>query len=175
MNKIVSLDFFNRKTKRVAKELLGKYLVRTLGTKKFSLMITEVEAYVGPHDLASHSSKRRTPRTEIMYMGAGTIYIYMIYGKYFMLNIVTESEGFPAAVLIRGVAGINGPGLVSQHLEIDKKLNGLQLSKSNSLWIEDRGTVIKSKEIVASARIGVAYAGEIWANKKLRYVYKPEN
>lgn len=170
MRKVLPSSFFNRKTKLVAKELLGKILVRKQREQETSYMITEVEAYVGPHDLASHSSKGRTTRTEIMHMEAGTIYVYLVYGMHFMLNIVTEEKEFPAAILIRGVEGISGPGNVAKKLCIDKKVNGLPLSKKTGLWVEDHGILIQPKNILATSRIGVAYAGDIWSKKKLRYV-----
>src|SRR3989344_3265504 len=100
---ILDEKFFNRKTLAVARDLIGCFLVRRFKGKTFRLKITETEAYIGPHDLASHASKGRTARTEIMFGKAGTLYIYFIYGMYYMLNIVTEKAGYPAAVLIRGV------------------------------------------------------------------------
>lgn len=165
-------DFFNRKTELVAQELLGKKLVRIVDDEVRSYLITEVEAYIGPHDLACHSAKGRTLRTEVMYMEAGTMYVYLIYGMHFMLNIVTEEKGFPAAVLIRGVEGISGPGRVAKELRIDKRVNGLPLSKKNGVWIEDAGVVVKPEDTERTPRIGVSYAGEEWANKKLRFVIR---
>ena len=103
-------EFFERKTLVVARELLGKYLIHRIGTKIISGMITETEAYHGFRDLASHASRGRTKRTEIMFGPAGHAYIYLIYGMYYCLNVVTEREEYPAAVLIRGV-------------EIDQKSN----------------------------------------------------
>lgn len=155
----------------MAKELLGKKLCRKIGNKTICLTITETEAYIGPHDLACHSSKGRTARTEPMFAEAGTIYVYFVYGMHYMLNIVTEEKEYPAAVLIRGVVGVNGPGRVAKHLHIDKMLNGKMLSKKSGLWIED-GKEVNPKHILKTPRIGVAYAGEKWAGKKLRFVIK---
>ena len=172
MRKILKSDFFNRKTITVAKELLGKYLIRKIGNKEKAYKITEVEAYVGPHDLACHSARGKTPRNEIMFREAGTIYVYFTYGMHFMLNIITEEAGFPAGILIRGVEGIAGPGRVTKALSIDKKLNGLPLSKKSGLWVEDRGEIINKKNILATPRIGIHYAGPIWTKKKLRFLIK---
>lgn len=172
MGKILPKEFFNRKTALVAKELLGKSLIRKQGGGITSYTITEVEAYIGPHDLASHSSKGRTTRTEIMYMDPGTIYVYLIYGMHYMLNIVTEEKGYPAAILIRGIEGVAGPGKVAKQLSIDKRLNGIQLSKKAGVWIEDTGNTLSPKDIQATPRIGVAYAGDIWAHKKLRFILR---
>jgi DNA-3-methyladenine glycosylase len=172
MKKVLPSSFFNRKTAVVAKELIGKMLVRKDGGQETSYVITEVEAYVGPHDLASHSSRGRTERTEIMYGKAGTIYVYFVYGMHYMLNIVTEEKEFPAAILIRGVEGISGPGKLTKKLSVDKKLNGLSLSKKTGLWIEDCGISMPPKNILTTSRIGVAYAGKKWANKKLRFTIK---
>lgn len=168
--KKVSKEFFEQKTLTVARDLLGKYLVRKVGNKIVREMITEVEAYVGPHDLASHSSKGRTKRTEVMHAEAGTIYIYLIYGMYWMLNIVTEAKDFPAAILIRSTENVKGPGRVAREFAIDKNLNGLKLGAKSGLWIEE-GEKVSSKQILRTPRIGVNYAKE-WADKPYRFVLK---
>jgi DNA-3-methyladenine glycosylase len=173
-------EFFNRKTLVVAKDLVGKILVRKIGKKTLRSKITEVEAYVGPHDLASHSSRGKTARNEIMFREAGTIYVYFTYGMHWMFNIVTEKKDFPSAVLIRGTESVSGPARLTKHFKIDKKLNGKMLSKKSGLWIEEGQTKnamiyhsSKTKrKIVRTPRIGVTYAGEIWANKKYRFVLK---
>jgi len=102
MRKILTQKFFNRDTKTIAQELLGKYLVRKIGDREVSVMITETEAYDGLQDKASHASKGKTARTEIMFGEAGYWYVYLCYGMYYMLNIVTREVGYPAAILIRG-------------------------------------------------------------------------
>lgn len=174
MRKILSKDFFNRKTALVAQELLGKFLVRKIGRRTLANMITETEAYVGPHDLASHSSKGKTSRTKVMFQDAGTIYIYLVYGMYEMLNIVTEKKGYPAAVLIRGTKNAHGPGILTKKFKIDRKLNGKILSKKIGLWIEDRPTSsrLRGMKTTKTPRIGVSYAGPVWSEKKLRFVLK---
>lgn len=96
-------DFFNQQTLQVAQELLGCYVVRKIGEHKVRARIIETEAYVGPHDQANHAARGRTPRTEIMFGQAGCLYVYLIYGMYYCLNVVTEKEGYPAAILIRGI------------------------------------------------------------------------
>lgn len=164
--------FFNRPTLKVAKELLGKFLVRKIGGKIIKAMITETEAYCGPKDLACHASKGRTKRTEVMFGPAGHAYVYLIYGMYYCLNIVTEDEGYPAAVLIRAVdaAGVNGPGKLCRFFKIDKTFNGEDLIKSKRLWIEE-GIKIKPEQIKRSKRIGVDYAGE-YKDKPWRFFLK---
>ncbi len=166
--KYLDESFFSQKTLKAAKDLVGCYLVLKSGDKKVRLMITETEAYVGPHDLASHSSKGRTARTEVMFAEPGTIYIYLIYGMYYMLNIVTEEKNFPAAILIRGVEGFDGPGKLTKALGITKILNGKKAIPETGLYFEPRdpdfkGTILKSK------RIGVDYAGPIWTEKEYRF------
>lgn len=152
-------DFFGKKTLWVARNLLGKHLCRRLKSGKvISAMITETEAYKGFDDKASHAHKGRTKRTEVMFGEPGTIYVYLIYGMYYCLNLVTEKEGYPAAVLIRGVSDINGPGRVCRHFKIDKKLNGRKLGRE--LWIEDRPNDVSGFKIHASRRVGVDYAGK---------------
>ena len=171
MVKILSSKFYSRNTIEVAQNLLGCFLVRKYRGKIIRGMITEVEAYVGEDDLACHASRGKTPRTEIMYGRPGFAYVYMIYGMYFCLNIVTEKEGFPAAVLIRGATVgnsistdrsslrvLDGPGKLCRFLKIDKKLNGWDLTKGEKLWLEPRDPKYKFPEIEKSERIGIDYA-----------------
>ncbi len=166
-------SFFGRPALVVARDLLGKYLVRQIGKKKIAGLITETEAYIGPHDLASHSSKGRTKRTEIMFKEGGHWYVYFVYGMHYMVNVVTDGADYPSAVLIRGVERVSGPGRVAKHFKINKKLNGTLVGKKSGLWIEDRGLKISKFKIKKSPRIGVAYAGPIWATKDYRFFIKP--
>ena len=170
MRKVLGPIFFNRPAYIVAKDLLGKYLVRKIEDEEIASMIVETEAYEGMDDLGSHASKGRTPRTEIMFQKAGRIYIYLIYGMHHMLNIVTGKKDHPAAVLIRGVVGAMGPGRLTQKMEIGKQLNTLSLGKETGLWIEDRGIKVNKKDIKITPRIGVDYAGPIWSQKLWRFV-----
>lgn len=177
------LSFFNRPALTVAKDLLGCFLVRKIDSKIVRCMITETEAYVGPHDLASHSSKGRTKRTEVMYQQAGTIYVYLIYGMHNMFNIVTDEKDYPAAVLIRAVEQdghpITGPGNVAKHLHIDRMINSKLLGTESNLWVEipspasAEAAARRSRKIIRTPRIGVAYAGPVWAEKKYRFILLP--
>ncbi len=172
MRKIISKDFFNRDTKKVARELLGKFLVRRIGKKEISGMITEVEVYDGLRDKASHASRGKTARNEIMFGEAGYFYVYFTYGMHFMLNIVTREHGYPAAILIRGTDEVSGPGRLTKQFGIDKKLNGKLASRSSGLWFEDRGIKISPKKIKRTPRIGIDSAGPIWSQKPLRFSIK---
>lgn len=169
---VLGRKFFNRSTLRVAKELLGKKIVRLYRGKRIEGIITETEAYRGPEDKASHASRGRTERTRVMFGEAGTIYVYLIYGMYCCLNIVTEKKDYPAAVLIRGLEWkekiIDGPGKVCRYLRIDRKLNEKSLSKNSGLWIEN-GIYVSPKNIFRAPRIGVEYAGPIWSKKPWRF------
>ena len=170
--------FFDRDTLIVVQELLGKYLVRKIPSassgqvrKVIRTRITETEAYCGPLDKASHASKGLTPRTKIMFGQSGHAYVYMIYGMYFCLNFVTEKEGYPAAVLIRGVDLASGPGRLCRELKINKKLNEIDITSSKELWIESASRRRKEDyeiKIKKSKRIGVDYAGK-WKNKLWRF------
>jgi DNA-3-methyladenine glycosylase len=160
--------FFKRDTLTVVHGLLGKYLVCG-GT---ALMITEVEAYDGPDDLASHAARGRTPRNSVMFGDAGVWYIYLCYGAHWLANIVTGPPDYPAAILLRGVEGVSGPGRLTRHLGIDASFNHKRAEKRSGLWIEDRGVVISPRRILKAPRIGVAYAGPIWANKKYRFLLR---
>jgi DNA-3-methyladenine glycosylase len=162
---ILGRNFYKKNTLKVAQDLLGCFLVRKMGNKIMKAMITETEAYMGEDDLASHASKGRTPRTELMFGEAGHAYVYMIYGMYHCLNVVTEKKDFPAAVLIRSVKieGVdhrrtNGPGKLCKFLKIDRKLNGLDITTGKKLWIKKATQKISEKSIVAGKRIGIDYA-----------------
>ncbi len=182
--KFLEKGFFNRNTLTVAKELLGKILYRQKGSILYRAVITETEAYHGEEDLACHCSKGKTGRTTVMYNEPGHIYIYLIYGMYYMLNFVTMPKDFPAAVLIRGVSNLqriengqnevlsvktDGPGKLTKHLQIDKSFNELPLHPDSGLWVADEGIVIPEKQILTGKRIGVSYAKE-WAEKPWRYL-----
>jgi len=163
--------FFHRPVLKVAPELLGKVLARKLPNGATARMqITEVEAYDGERDLACHARYGRTQRTEVMYASGGIWYVYLVYGMHHMLNIVTGPKDYPAAVLIRGVAHISGPGRVTKELFIDKTFNGKAAHKQTGLWLEDSGAITPAKEIVRTPRIGVSYAKE-WAEKPYRFVW----
>ena len=170
-------SFYSRSTLAVASDLLGKVLVRRLGDRSLTGKIVETEAYVGPHDLACHASKGRTPRTSVMFGPPGHAYVYMIYGFYYCLNVVTEPIGYPAAVLIRAIEPFesvdlmhelrnnpgdvtniaSGPGKLCMAMSIDKQLNGADLLGA-TIWIEDRK--FDPGPICTSPRVGVDYAGE---------------
>ena len=165
--------FYDRDTILVAKELLGKYLVRvTSGTERVG-RIVEVEAYLGPHDLAAHSARGRTKRNEVMFGPPGFAYVYMIYGMHFCMNVVTEPQGHASAVLLRALEPIrglacatNGPALLCKAMGIDKRLNGHDLL-SDELLIATDGARRRFR-VVKRPRIGVDYAGA-WARRHLRF------
>jgi DNA-3-methyladenine glycosylase len=165
--------FYARDTVQVAQELLGTLLVHVVDGIERIGRIVEVEAYVGAHDLASHSSKGITDRTRIMYGPAGFAYVYLIYGMHHCMNIVTETEGQGAAVLLRALEPVQnivgktqGPGLLCKAMGIDRRQNG-QVLQSADLYLAmpaRRAAV----SIVSRPRIGVDYAGE-WAQRALRF------
>lgn len=166
-SKVLHQSFFARPTLLVCHELLGKYLV----TPNAAHIITEVEAYDGPLDKASHASKGRTPRNEVMFGPAGRWYVYLVYGMHSMLNIVTVKENYPAAILIRGTREVKGPGRLTRELGIDRHFNTLPAEPSSNLWIEDRDLVVPKRQIERLPRVGVDYAGE-WAKKPWRFVWR---
>lgn len=180
-------SFYEQKTIDVAKQLLGKYLVRKHPEGKTIGRIVETEAYIGPQDLACHASRGRTARTEVMFGPAGHAYVYFIYGFYNMLNLVTEATNYPAAVLIRAVEPMDGielmktrrqngslrnlasgPGKLCQAFAVDRTLNGADLS-GNVLYVEDRSE--PAAKIRATPRIGVDYAGK-WKSKPYRFLIR---
>ncbi len=155
---------------KVARELLGKFLCARRDGKTICLMITEVEAYVGPEDKASHAHRGKTARNFPMFGEAGRWYVYFTYGMHWMLNIVTGPKNFPAAVLIRGVENINGPARLTKKLKIGKRFNNKPASRRMNLWIENHGIKIKKQKIKRTPRVGVDYAGK-WAKKPLRFTF----
>ena len=168
MNRRLPNSFFQRDVLEVAPELLGKILVRKSNKgiiEKFQ--ITEVEAYSGNGDLACHASKGKTQRTEVMFREGGLVYVYLIYGMYWMLNIVTGKENDAEAVLIRGIEGISGPGRVGKALQLDKTFYGENLFNSNRIWIENAESI---ENYITTPRIGINYAGEPWVSKPWRFV-----
>ena len=169
MLKILDQKFFNRSTILIAKNLLGKFLVRRVDGKTVARMITEVEAYDGFHDRGSHASRGRTRRNAPMFGPAGYWYVYFTYGMHWMLNIVTREEGYPAAVLIRGIEGVSGPARLTKFLKIDKNLNNFPAVRKTGLWIEDRGIKISPRSIRSGPRVGINYAGEYWKRRKCRF------
>ncbi len=163
-------DFFSRDVLEVAPDLLGKVLVRRFENGKlFTSSITEVEAYRGVEDKACHASKGRTSRTEIMYHTGGSVYVYLIYGIYWMLNFVTGDRNEPQAVLIRGLGAITGPGRITRRLEIGSDFYGENLAGSERLWVENSGQQVR---VQTGPRIGIDYAGEPWKTLPWRYVAK---
>lgn len=168
---ILRKSFYNRPTLTVARELLGKFLVRRSGggdTRAW--MITETESYDGPEDRASHASRGRTPRTDVMFGPPGVWYVYLVYGMHHMLNVVTGPVDYPAAVLMRSVASVGGPGRLAKELDIRRSLNGRPASRASGLWIEDRGVVVPRGKIVKAPRVGVDYAGPLWSGKPWRFM-----
>ena len=170
----ITRDFYARNTLTVARELIGMHLVHAAGGRLRAGRIVETEAYQGPEDLAAHSSRGRTRRTEVMFGPPGHAYVYFIYGFWHCLNIVTEAEGVPHAVLLRAlepVTGIEdktwGPGLLCRAMGIDRSLNGADLC-GDALWLERPARSRRPARIARAERIGVDYAGD-WARRPWRF------
>jgi len=163
---ILATEFFQQDVLQLAPALLGKILVRKFDDGTIErFRITETEAYRGEEDKACHAAKGRTQRTEVMYHQGGKIYVYLIYGMYWMLNIVSGKENEPQAVLIRGVEKISGPGRIGKKLMLDKSFYGETLPSSR-IWIEDDNT---TPEYITTPRIGIDYAEE-WKDLEWRFV-----
>jgi DNA-3-methyladenine glycosylase len=162
--------FFKQSTLDVAKQLIGKILV----FQNHKGIITETEAYFGFDDPASHAFRGKTPRTEVMFGEAGFTYVYLIYGMYHCLNFVTEDDGFPAAVLIRGIELINnkdapllnGPGKLCKYLGITKTHNNIDITKENDFYV---ACVNKQLPFISTPRIGIKEGKD----KLWRFIHKP--
>jgi DNA-3-methyladenine glycosylase len=170
---VLDVAFFDRETTTVARDLLGKVLIRELDGRRLWGRLVEVEAYLGPDDLAAHSrGGRRTPRTEAMFGAPGHAYVYFTYGMHWCLNFVTREQGIPQAVLVRalepgpGVGRCGGPGLVTRALGIDGALNGAPL-RPPDLYVIDDGA--PRRRVFVTRRIGVQGTGR-WEKRLLRYV-----
>jgi DNA-3-methyladenine glycosylase len=165
----LSASFFQRDTFLVGREILGKILVRKFANgEEKRYRITDIELYIGEEDEACHAHKGLTKRTEIMYAEGGRLYVYLIYGMYWMLNIVSYIKGEPHAILIRGIENIDGPGKVGKELQIDRTFYGEKLTDSHRIWIEDASIVT---EYSTHKRIGISYASQEWQDKPWRYVW----
>jgi DNA-3-methyladenine glycosylase len=189
--KPLSRNFFSRPTRTVAQELLGCLLVRHLNGHRLSGIIVEAEAYIGEKDLACHAKAGKTSRTQVMYGPAGFSYVYFTYGMHWMLNVVTENEEFPAAVLIRAIQPIegveamqrlrggkkvpdlcNGPAKLTQALNITRAQNWLDLCQPSSGISIEAHTKFPSRTLSAGPRIGLGNTPEPWKSKPWRYLVK---
>ena len=165
-------SFYDRDPVAVAHDLLGEHLVHVVAGVERVGRIVEVEAYLGPHDLAAHSARGLTPRTKVMFGPPGYAYVYQIYGLHFCMNVVTQREGQASAVLLRALepvknieARTQGPALLCKAMDIDKRLNGHDLLDDTFHIRHARDT---APRIVKRPRIGVDYAGH-WARRLLRF------
>ena len=184
---VLPRKFYNRPTLTVARELIGARLVRILDGVKLVGLITETEAYIGEEDLGCHAKAGRTPRTVVMYGPPGHAYVYFTYGNHWMLNAVTEQEGFPAAVLIRAIQPVEGvevmstrrngrdtfgPGKLTQAMGITKSENTVDLTVAgDSLWIE-AGILVPDKNVTIWPRVGLNTVPEPWFSKPWRFLVK---
>jgi len=188
--KIIPFAFYNRPVIDVARELLGKYLVRIVEDQRIVGIINETEAYDGRQDLACHAKVGKTNRNAVMFGSAGHAYVYFTYGMHWCLNVVTGEINYPAAVLIRSIFPLegfaviahnrenvptknwtNGPAKLTQALQINKLQNGINLTnKDNNLWIEE-GMIIEENLVKTSPRIGIANTPEPWRSMPWRYYF----
>ena len=187
MISLLPKEFYDRPTLTVARELLGARLVRILDGTKLVGLVTEAEAYVSEEDLACHARAGQTPRTQVMYGPPGHAYVYFTYGNHWMLNAVTEPEGFPAAVLIRAIQPIEGvevmsarrngrdtfgPGKLCQAMGIGKNENTVDLTVASSgLWIE-AGISIPDESVTIGPRVGLNSVPEPWKSIPWRFLVK---
>lgn len=161
------LSFYERDVLDVAPGLLGKMLLRKDETGLSSYMITEVEAYNGIEDKASHARFGKTQRNSVMFESGGRLYIYFIYGMYWMMNIVTGKADQPQAILIRALKNTVGPGRVARLLRVDRTFNSENLAESDRIWIEDHDII---PDIIQKPRYGIDYAGEPWKSMPWRFI-----
>lgn len=167
MQKTLSPSFFDRPVLDICPDLLGKFLL----IKNWAWMITEIEAYDWTTDLASHARHWKTIRNAPMFWDPGHRYIYMIYGMYNMLNIVTWPGNYPSTIFIRGVEWFQWPWKLTKNLEIDKSFNGKIANQKTWLWIEDRNIIITNNQIVMSPRTWIDYAWD-YAQKSRKFTIK---
>jgi len=185
MSKPLPVSFYNRPTLIVARELLGAHLVSTLGKQRLVGKIIETEAYIGESDLGCHASRGKTARNTVMFGRAGIAYVYFTYGVHWMVNAVTEAEGFPAAVLIRAIEPLEGveiilrrrhgrdtkgPAKVTQALGINRAQNGIDLTaRTGELRIEN-GESIPDESVTIGPRVGLYSVPEPWKSRPWRFL-----
>ena len=171
-------SFFERPAVQVAEALLGKCIVRRYRNRLISSIITETEAYAGPGDRASRAfGGRHTHSVRALYSHPGTVYVYLVYGMHWLLNLKAARPDQPQAVLIRGIRTnsgsssgfIAGPGKTAKYLKVDSSLYGEDVTTSSRIWIEDIGVRISSRQIIKAPRVGIDYAGSYWASKPWRF------
>lgn len=188
---ILDRKFYHRDTLRVARELLGKKLLRRVNGLELSGMIVETEAYCGREDSACHAHRGKTQRNAVMFGKPGHAYVYFTYGMHYMLNLVTEGEGNPCAVLIRAIEPLegieamearrkrrgadltDGPAKLCQALAIDKSLNGWDLTLGEALWVENYKK-IPDHSVITTPRIGIDYAKKQHREAPWRFLLKPD-
>ena len=175
MARVLKKAFYARPTTEVARGLLGQQLCRRLDSGKIvRAMICETEAYDGYEDRASHAHRGPTPRNVVMFGPPGYAYLYLCYGVHWLLNITTVRKGYPAAVLLRGVVGVSGPGRLTRHFSIDGRFNNQLLTRVSGLWVEAGEVAVAPQRVRALPRIGIHYAGPEWAAKPWRFLWEPE-
>lgn len=168
MNERLQRAFYRRDVLEVAPQLLGQRLVKVGADGSLTtFVITETEAYRGAEDLACHASKGRTSRTEVMFGEGGHLYMYLIYGMYWMMNVVTGHMGVPQAVLFRGLREASGPGRLTRLLGVDHSFYGEDLVSSDRIWIESTGS---NPSYATGPRIGIDYAGDPWKDMPWRFL-----
>ena len=167
MNKISDRDFFTKDVLELAPELVGKIISVNINNLVKEYRITQTEAYRGEEDLACHARKGRTKRTDPMYYEGGILYVYLVYGIHWMLNIVAGKKGSPQAALIRGIKNFEGPGKLTKEMKINKSFNYIDITKSNRIFLMDDNY---KPEVITKPRIGIDYAGDYWKNKEWRFI-----
>ena len=191
---VITRDFYTRPAPEVARDLLGCLLVREQGGTRLAGVICETEAYQGEADLGCHASAGKTPRTSVMYGPPGHAYVYFTYGMHWLLNVVTDREEIPAAVLIRAIQPVegvavmaqnrpyramqsgwtDGPAKLTQALSIDGEFNRVNLcDRSSALWIES-GERLRDEAIEQTPRVGLNSAPEPWRSIPWRFVVRAE-
>jgi len=160
-------EYFKQDALYLAENLLGKFLCRNISGKIVKLRITETECYLGKDDSASHASRGKTLRNQVMFKQGGYAYIYLCYGIHFLFNIVTGERNSPQAVLIRGVENFSGPGKLTKALKIDKNLNGVNLASSKEIWLESDCVQFEHSK---AKRVGINYAKSADREKLWRFI-----
>lgn len=169
--KRIDSSLFKLSADQLAPLLIGKLLCRRTNSGILRLRITETECYLGEEDSACHAHRGKTPRNAPLYLSGGHSYVYLCYGIHNLLNVVSGPEGHPEAVLIRGVAGYNGPGKLTRAMNIDRSLNAIDLIVSKDLWLEDDGVVLPYR---TAPRVGIDYAAPDDRDRPWRFIAEPQ-
>ncbi len=168
---VASKSFFYKDALEIAPAIIGQYIVRQYpGSENsvYTYRLKEIEVYRGQEDKANHAHRGKTNRNSLLFEEGGILYVYLIYGMHWMLNIVTGNKNDPQAILIRAIEGYDGPGKLTKALSVNNEFNGKPLGAATGLWFD----IGQPAHYITKSRVGIAYADKYWQQRPWRFIYK---